>query len=357
MKVSNQERFAFGILEVAVMVRDTMEYFVPNPNGYDINRYNSRKAVLNQLTNERSPLYSFCSQNGLGTTKDENGNEVPARGQRVLNTLKDFISTVYGDDPRFIRIVDGKISVDPSYFVPVLEQIIGVRETLNDIIGVVIKSISTNQPDELDPIFSKMIEAEQRLSRAISLRITSMQLNTTFLRFQNDVRRYLQDLRSSTTTDPTKDPDFKVTNDPTVAYDNSEMGKLFGYMNFIISHSHETDDEFKNACEEMRNKARSFIGEPRITDLQAFMREFASIFIPIIRSASETLTPLFTEAFNSIREYELAHLSNAGANAQAAPAATANTDVDKLSAALSSAGPSVDESVHATENVPTPEEK
>lgn len=356
MKVSNQERFAFGIVEVAVMVRDTLEYFVPNQNGYDVNRYNSRKQVLTQLTGERSPIYSFCSQNGLGNVKDEKGNEVPARGQRVLNTINDFVSTVYGDDPRFIRIVDGKIEVDPSYFVPVLEQIIGVRETLNDIIEVVVRSISTNQPDELDSVFSQMVAAEQRLSRAIALRVTAMQLNTTFLRFQNDVRRYLQDLRTSTTTDPTKDPDFKVTNDPTVAYDNSEMGKLFGYMNFLIGHSRETDDEFKNACEEMRTKSRSFIGDPKITDLQAFMREFASIFIPIIRSSSQALTPLFQDVFNSIRDYEMAHVSAAG-NQGSAPAATPTTDVDKLSEALSSATPAADDSVHATEDLPSEESK
>ena len=30
------------------------------------------------------------------------------------------------------------------------------------------------------------------------------------------------------------------------------MGRLFGYMNFLISHSQETDQEFISACEEMK---------------------------------------------------------------------------------------------------------
>ena len=351
MKVSNQERFAFGILEIAMVVRDTLEYFVPNQQGYAIDRYQARKAILKNLTSERSPLYSFCQQNGLGTEKDEKGNEVPRRGQRVLDSINDFVATAYGDDPRFVRIADGKLSVDPAYFVPVLEQIIGVRETLNDIINVVLTSIKAQFPDQLDPVFEDLISAEQRLSRAIELRITSMQLNTTFLRFQQDVRRYLNELQTSTTTDPTKDPDFKVTNDPTVAYDNSEMGKLFGYMNFLIAHSKETDDEFKTACETMRTKSRSFVGDPKITDLQAFMREFAGIFIPLIRSATEKVNPLFTEAFNSIRDFEVQMRQSQGQNAPAPESIPSHTgtDIDKLSDALSDSSSASDESVHSTE--------
>ncbi len=351
MKVTNQERFAFGILEIAMVVRDTLEYFVPNEKGYDLNRYESRKVILKNLTSERSPLYAFASQNGLGTEKDDKGNDVPRRGQRVLNSLNDLISTAYGEDPRFIRVIDGKVTVDPSYFVPVLEQIIGVRETLNDIINVVLTSLKNSHPEELDPVFEELIAAEQRLSRAIELRITAMQLNTTFLRFQNDVRRYINDLRTSTTTDPTKDPDFKVTNDPTVAYDNAEMGKLFGYMNFLIAHSKETDDEFKNTCETMRTKARSFIGDPRITDLNAFMHEFAGLFIPLIRSASQKVTPLFQEVFTSIRDYE--QNLHQGAPAAQPVAETPHTDVDKLSEALASSTPAADENVHQTEDAET----
>ena len=33
IKVNNQERYVFGILEIAMVVRDTLEYFDANPQG------------------------------------------------------------------------------------------------------------------------------------------------------------------------------------------------------------------------------------------------------------------------------------------------------------------------------------
>lgn len=362
MKISNQERFAFGILEVAMVVRDTLEYFLPpNQNVSDEQRvatYQTRKNIINHLTAERTPFYAFCQQNGLGNAldangkplKDKDGKEVLGHGQRLLNTMQDFIKSAYSDDSRFIRILDGKLVVDSSYFVPVLEQIIGVRETLNDVLAVVINSIekhdAENNSEDLDPNFKKMIQVEQRYSRAVELRLISMQLNSTFMRFQRDVQRYINTLRTSTNINPATDPDFKVTNDPEVAFDNNEMGKLFGYMNFVIAHSKETDEEFKAACEAMRTKARGFTGDPKITNLQDFIREFASIFVNIIKEVQTQLSPLFSDAFNSIREVEMTMQHG---QAQAAPAPTPTTDVEKAAQTLSQSSLG-DADAHTTDN-------
>lgn len=341
MKVTNNERFVFGILEIAMVVRDTLEYFVPtrDPNGYDVKKYNARKEIIKLMTSEKSPFVNFCKQNGLGNVKDpKTGKEVPARGQRLLNIVNDFSNLVYGDDPRFVRIVDGKITIDSSYFVPVLENVIGLRETLNDVIAVIIKNVKVQAPAEIDPTFEDLITTEQRYARAIELRINAMQLNTTFLRFNNAVKKYIQTLRSSTSIDPLSDPNFKPTDDPEVAFDNNEMGRLFGFMNFLINHSKETDDEFKNAAERMRTMSKGFAGQPKITNLESFMSEFAGIFIPIIKETGAKLQPLFSDSFNSIRAYEQELRAKNGQSAPEAGqvAAAPVSETDKVAAALSS---------------------
>lgn len=363
MKVSNQERFVFGILEVAMTVRDTLEYFIPTANAQGVSegeaneqkikKFEARKVILKNLTSEHSPLVAFATQNGLGTEKvkdDKTGEEkeVAQRGQRLLDTVHAFINTVYGDDAMFVRVIDNKLVVDPSYFVPVLEQIIGVRETLNDIIAVIMNGIRGDYPQELDPDFDKLVAVEQRFSRAIEFRVLAMQLNSTFLRFQNDIKKYINELRANTTTDPLNDPSFKVTDDPTVAYDNNEMAKLFGYMNFLSEHSHETDDEFKGAVQEMATKIRSFTGNPAITDIKAFMSDFAGIFIPLIKSSGSEFNALFVPAFQAIHEFELA---NAGQKAEAVQAAAPTTDAEKLNEALSTSGKVTDENIHHTDDV------
>jgi len=333
MIVTNNERFVFGILEIGMIVRDTLEYFIPNQQGYDVGRYNARKQLLANLTSQQSPFYSFCSQNELGYSKDEKGNDVPNRGQRLINNVNDFINLVYGDDSRFVRIVDSKLTVDPSYFVPVLESIIGIRETSNDIIGVIMKSIKDSKPEDIDPNFEKLISVEERYARAITMRVVSMQLNTTFLRFNRAVQNYINTLRSSTSLDPLQDPNFKPTDDPEVAFDNNEMNKLFGFMNFVISHSHEEDEEFKNACEKTRTLARSFSGDPKITNMDEFMKEFAGVFIEIIKQTGEAVTPLFNDAFSSIREFELK--LNGGQQASSEPVRVEPaSDSEKIAEAL-----------------------
>lgn len=335
MKVTNNERFVFGILEIGMVVRDTLEYFVPNPEGYDVNRYQARKAILKNLTAENSPFYSFCAQNGLGNVKDDKGNEVPNKGQKLLNNIADFTSTVYGDDSRFIRLIDGKLVVDPSYFVPVLEQIIGIRETMNDVLKVVMASIKENRPEDLDPQFSELITIEERYARAIELRVTSMQLNTTFLRFNRAVQNYINTLRTSTSLDPLKDPNFKPTDDPEVAFDNNEMGKLFGFLNFLITHSHETDEEFKNACEKVKTLSRSFAGDPKITNIDEFMKEFAGVFINIIKETGAKVTPLFQDAFTSIQQYEQTLRGVKPEESAPAPKVEPSSDFEKIAQALS----------------------
>lgn len=356
MKVTNEERFTFGILQVALIVRDTLEYFIPtqNPNGYPVAVYQNRKTIIERMTGEGSPFYSFCRQNGLGTVKDNEGKDVPARGQRLLNSVQRFVKECYSADSRFLRVLDDKLVVDPSFFVPVMEEILGIRESLNDVLTVVLNSIKQARPDELDPDFVKMLTVEQRYSRAVELRLVAMQMNTTFQRFQRAVRNYLNTLRTSTTTDPTKDPDFKVTDDPEVAFDNNEMGKLFGFMNFVIAHSHETDDEFKNACEEMKKQSRSFIGDPKITNIEEFAKTFAAIFIPLINSSAAEFRPLFDEVFKSIRDFEIELVKQRGGNAAPAAEHAPTTDMEAAQQTLTSADMSKE--APATEETQTPTE-
>lgn len=344
IKVNNQERYIFGILEIAMVVRDTLEYFVANPQGYDVQKYQARRAILKNMTAENSPFYSFCSQNGLGYRTDEKGKEVKDdagkpiknRGQMLIDNLNDFYETVYGDDARFVRVIDKKLTVDSSYFVPVLAEITGIRETFNDVLATIESSIEKSDATLLDPEFKKLLTLEARYARAIQLRIISLQLNTLFLKFNNDTRNYINTLRSTTSIDPSTDPNFKPTDDPTVALDNNEMGKVLAMMRFTIEKSkvRQPDEEFQKVCTAMVEKAGGFSGNPKITNLEEFMKEFASLFIPLITESGEQLTPVFADVFNSIRDFEVELAKSRGENPSAQPASAPATPEEKLGEAL-----------------------
>lgn len=247
MTVNNYIRYPFGILEVATIIRYTLDYFIDG--AHPVDSYYSRKETLLQLTGPKSPFFNFCKQNGLGFVKNEKGEKVPASGQKAVNNMNALIDFCYSDNSHWLRVIDNKIIIDTSYYVRALELIIGVRETLNDIINNIIKNTPVH---EMNSEFIQLIKDEERSSRAIELRVVSTQLNTTFFAFQNAVKDYIKRLTTPECPNPAKAPGFKMTNDPKVALYNSEMGRLFGYMNFLISHSQETDQEFISACEEMK---------------------------------------------------------------------------------------------------------
>lgn len=343
IKVNNQERYVFGILEIAMVVRDTLEYFVANPQGYDVGKYQARREILKNMTASNSPFYSFCAQNGLGYKTDEKGKEVldesgkkiKNRGQLLMDNLNDLFETVYGEDARFVRVIDKKLTVDPSYFVPVLSEITGIRETFNDVIDTIVKTIDKTDATLLDEKFKELITLEAKYARAIQLRIISLQLNTLFLKFNNDTRNYIKTLRETTSIDPTTDPSFKPTDDPTVALDNNEMGKVLAMMRFTIdkSKTRQPEPEFQALTDKMTQLSGGFAGNPKITNLEEFMKEFAGVFIPIINEVGAQLTPVFAEVFESIREYEVG-LKNANGETVAQPAHEPASSEEKLSDAL-----------------------
>lgn len=343
IKVNNQERYIFGILEIAMVVRDTLEYFVNNPQGYDVQKYQARRSILKNMTAKNSPFYSFCNQNGLGYQTDAKGKEVldeagkpvKNRGQLLVDNLHDFTETVYGEDARFVRVIDKKLTVDPSYFVPVLAEITGIRETFNDVIATILESVEKSDASLVDPKFKELLSLEARYARAIQLRVIALQLNTLFLKFNNDTRNYINTLRQTTSIDPTTDPNFKPIDDPTVALDNSEMGKVLAMMRFTAEKSklRQPDEPFQEVVEKMLKLSGGFAGNPKIDNLEEFMKEFAGLFIPLINETGASLTPVFSDVFNSIRDFELELAKSHGENPEA-PVSGGDTPEEKLSDSL-----------------------
>lgn len=343
IKVNNQERYIFGILEIAMVVRDTMEYFVANPNGYDVQKYQARRAILKNMTAQNSPFYSFCAQNGLGyqtddkgkEVKDEAGKPIKNRGQMLIDNLNDFTETVYGEDARFVRVIDKKLTVDPSYFVPVLAEITGIRETFNDVIDTIVKSVNNADATILEETFKELVELEARYARAIQFRVIALQLNTLFLKFNSDTRKYINTLRQTTSIDPTTDPSFKPTDDPAVALDNNEIGKVLAMMRFTAEKSkvRQPGEDFQGLVEKMVTLSGGFGGNPKIENLEEFMKEFAGIFINEINETGAKLTPIFTDVFTSIRDFEIELAKANGQPIPEEPVEGVSPD-DKLSQAL-----------------------
>ena len=118
--MNNATRFIMGIYQVSLMVRDTLEYVQGRPE-HDINFYNQRKQIILHGLEDNSPLSHFLSQNG----------EV---GEKIKTNLHDFVEFAYSDESTYLTVENGKLIVDHAQDLKALDYIVGLRETLMDII-------------------------------------------------------------------------------------------------------------------------------------------------------------------------------------------------------------------------------
>ena len=60
----NQEtRYALAFYNVTLIIRDSLEYAIPNAK-LAVENYNNRKTMLAHLLEENSPIEFFCKNNG-----------------------------------------------------------------------------------------------------------------------------------------------------------------------------------------------------------------------------------------------------------------------------------------------------
>ncbi len=215
--------------------------------------------------------------------------------------MKDFYDFVYGPHSKLATINGQFVVTHPQHFVEAMERITGTRETLNDIINAYIKDLEEKHPEKLDPSFKRMAEIEQRLSRAINLRMVAMLMNSKFSAFQKAYKTFANSYRTGTGKEPERDSVPSYRSDRACAAIEEDIRKCFGYMNFLIHHSLEKDEPFLDAVSKMKTMSKSLTGNGQIGNIDTFEKEFAGIFLPIIAASNKEFSPLFNEFLKEAR--------------------------------------------------------
>ena len=206
-------RFVMGIYQVSLMIRDALEY-IQDKETFDLNVYKQRKQFIEHGLIESAPLSRFLSQNG----------DV---GKNIRNNLNDFVDAVYGDESTIVSIDGEKVVSDKGQKLKMLDFIVGLHETLQDVMkGFINQSKNDNTYEEELDTFLKYDEKFFRSLLCINL---VDQIHALFLDFNKAMQQ------------------SKGEPGPATNFILNDLKRVVGFLKFENEHADKEDEGFKKA--------------------------------------------------------------------------------------------------------------
>lgn len=206
-------RFVMGIYQVSLMIRDALEY-IQNKETFDLNIYNQRKQFIEHGLVENAPLSRFLSQNG----------EV---GQSIKKNLNDFVDAVYGDDSTIVSVDGDKVVSDKGQNLKMLDFIVGLHETLQDVMkGFINQSKNDNTYEEELDVF---LQYDEKFFRSLLCINLVDQIHALFLDFNKAMQ------------------ESKGQAGPATNFILNDLKRVVGFLKFENEHANQEDEGFKKA--------------------------------------------------------------------------------------------------------------
>lgn len=257
--------FVLGIYQVALIIRDTLEYAVIRES-YSLEAYEQRKKALEMLLEENAPLQTFIKNNG-------------EKAQEILVNIQRFQENIYGEQSTIVSKTSNGLKVDHNQHVQIYEQVIGIYQTLLDILFGYMNYAKENglADDEVIELF-KLDERVFRLYAHIAL---VHDLMRNFTEFNKIVRE------NNGKTDPLSN--FVV----------EDMKKLNGFVMFQKQHNRIIDVEYKEITDEVYAFIENMEGKRALPEGKSFPDIHRELSDKLIEELSKT-EPKWKEQFQQI---------------------------------------------------------
>ncbi len=201
-----------SIYHFSVLLRDTLEYAVVKET-YNVQAYEQRKKALSLTLSEKSPLRTFIDTNG-------------DTGKNIETKIKEFIDDVYGDQSTLLRLTADGLRVDHAQHLKIYDYVVGLHETLTDIIRGFFKYAKDNQV--LEESVVRVVMDDERLYRSLVFMTVMTDIDKTFLEFNKAMRE--------TKGQPSPQSNYVV----------GDLKKLMGFLSFQKQHSTVRDTPFND---------------------------------------------------------------------------------------------------------------
>ncbi len=208
--LNNTNQYIFNIYHYLLNLRDTVEYTIDRE--HDRNIYDQRLNVLTKGLEQGSALGNFLDNN-------------KEQGDKIREKIKEFLDDVYGQESTILKLTeDGKLRVDHTQHLKLFDQVVGLQESVRDILyGYMNYARSKNESDE-DMI--KLVTLDERMTRSIFAMLIMRDFEKSFGEFQK--------VMAESNGQPTPQSNFIVQN---------EISKMASLLRFSRAHAHCTDNE------------------------------------------------------------------------------------------------------------------
>ena len=242
--LNGTNQYIFNIYHYMLNLRDTMEYTIDREHSKEL--YEQRKTVLTKGIEQGSALGNFF----------ENNKE---QGDKIKEKINEFLNDIYADDSTVLKLSeDGKLRVDHTQHVKIFEQVIGLQESIRDILyGYMNFARSKNESNE-DMV--NLVTLDERLTRVVIAMLVMREFEKSFGEFQK--------VMAESKGQPTPQSNFIVQN---------EISKMASLMRFSRAHAHCTDNETLDLLDDVNKVIEMTEGRRDRRDNKSFQDIFNDI--------------------------------------------------------------------------------
>ena len=264
--LDQMNQYIFNIYHYLLNLRDTVEYTIDREHTKAI--YDSRKNVLVTGITPTSALGNFF----------ENNKE---QGEKIKSRLEEVIKDFYSEDSTVIKVTeDGKIRVDHTQHIKIFDEIVGIQESIRDILFGYINY--ARQQNNANEDMEKLVATDERLTRSIFAMLIMREFEKSFAEFQK--------VMTESKGQPTPQSNFIVQN---------EIAKMASLIRFSRAHAHCTDNETLDLLDDVNKVIEMTEGRRDRRDNKSFQ----DIFNDINRRLSDhvaKLEPVWKEIYEKL---------------------------------------------------------
>ena len=207
--MNNFSLYTFRLYHYLLTLRDTLEYAIKREHKIEL--YENRKKVLTENLQEHTPFGDFLKNNGEA-------------GDKIRERIQQFLDEMYSENSTILMPAGETVRVDTAQIVTLYDMIVGLSETLRDIVNQYIShGLSTK---EIDPMMVKLVEDDERMYRVVLTMLVMRTFEESFAEFQK--------VMAESNGQATPQANFIVQN---------ELSKLAGFIRFNRDHTRIIDNE------------------------------------------------------------------------------------------------------------------
>lgn len=207
--MNQTSQYIFNLYHYLLNLRDTMEYVIDRP--HDQKMFEQRRIVLRKGIESGTALGNFLDNN-------------KEQGEQIKTKISEYVEEIYGDESTVLSIHDGQVRVDHTQHIKIFDGVVGLTESVRDIIWGYINHARGS--GELEEDILKLMILDDVFYRTLFFSLVIRDFEKSFIEFQK--------VFGEAGGKPTPQSNYIVTN---------ELQKLSGMLRFSRAHCHCTDNK------------------------------------------------------------------------------------------------------------------